>query len=376
MSLETDVIDSPATETKQPYTPSIEIAANTVIDEVEPFEPSDGDDDSIESTKNEGKETTKDSQGIIPKESSKSETKEKGVVERPKGQTFRADTGPQVKKRDYSIFKPEDVDYLRRLPNDQFDRVADRVKSFYTLEKQLEEAQSKAQELEKATKPLVAYDHPEAYTLSDEYKSLTGNYSKADFEYNHLQRQLGLARLGKSWKAITGWRGNEPVYSEAYSAANQQGKINPNQLANDETAIMTALNRADSVKQQIQQQASQLQTQFGNTYKGACDSTNQAMTKFIASLPEDVRPKNELVEKVLAQSHPALRHLPTTQVAAQAIVIVDQVLKKLADYEKKVNVTAKIKQDEKKAGPKATRVGATKSSEDLIDFDEVESSMT
>ena len=293
----------------------------------------------------------------------------------PRGKTFKAGEVPHdytektqgtPLKRDYSKFKAEDVEVLKKFPNDIFNVVAPRLEKLAQQEKEFEAKQKEFDDL-KTNSTSTTFDHPEGYTLAPEYQELTSTYARAEFEDGFLRTQLNLCRQGKPWKAITGWggEGNKvPIYSEEYNSKT------PFQKQQDETQLMLAINKVDSAKQSVQQQATQLQTNYKQQYQQISNDVQTRFDNYIKTLPEDVRPSTEQINNVLKMTHPSLRNLPTSLAAAKAIALADLAMKKLKDYEAKVNTNAKLKLDQRKADPRPASIGNGKKSSDMIDFAE------
>ena len=72
------------------------------------------------------------------------------------------------------------------MSNAAFEKYAKNKRELAEAKSQIEELSKKSPEVKKLEN---LHEHPEAYTLSDEYKEAASNYSKAETEFNHWKQQ-------------------------------------------------------------------------------------------------------------------------------------------------------------------------------------------
>lgn len=182
--------------------------------------------------------------GQKPKEESKEEAKKPSFLKPPVKETAEEKKekikvfGPQTKEsRDYTGYDPSIVPELKQMSNSAFKFVTDLIKEKKELEKH---------------KDSSFLQHPEAYTLSPEYRTVQSEIQFAAKEGSYWRDALIACKAGKSVRPLTGWdaKGN-PILGDELQPTEQL-----------EEAIRAAMNNGFAVAQQKQGSLSTLSQSF------------------------------------------------------------------------------------------------------------------
>lgn len=124
------------------------------------------------------------------------------------------DTPALPNKRDYSIFRDEDKQWVEKLPNAAFDAVKRRLPDLYN-------AVNRAKELEERLQsnqvPESWHQHPQAFLLSPEFRSKQTLYSRAELEHEHFNNQaIEVENGASSYKMLKGYEPEtgKPVFED------------------------------------------------------------------------------------------------------------------------------------------------------------------
>ena len=111
---------------------------------------------------------------------------------------------PQTKteSRNYEEFDESERPLLKQMSNAAFEKYSKNRKEMVEAKQQLEEIRTKTPD---SKLPENFHEHPEAYTLSPEYREAANNYGKAQTEYAHWKQQLINVRNGEPWQGIDGY---------------------------------------------------------------------------------------------------------------------------------------------------------------------------
>lgn len=271
-------------------------------------------------------------------------------------------------KRDFSVFDDEDKEIAKLAPNKTFDLLKERLPKLYAFKKQ---AEDQKQEIEKLKAQLGGKyipdawaEHPEAYTLGDEYRQLDGQYRRIDFEVKHWQDQMRALKRGESWRTLTGFdeKGN-PILSEPIEGTPEH-----------EVAISGAINDASFARQQVLQQANQIKDNFKNIHTQATSVVKDYLIKAVDKLPAEQKPAKEDVELFIKNIPPQFRGNVMTEVSANLFGVIKKLSGELAKLKSSQNKVAAIASDAKAAGPKVTKAtgsGKSPKKDDTIDFEDI-----
>lgn len=322
-----------------------------------------------ETTKQGGSsETTEGSKKV--QEGGTTSTQSTGNTQPKSGTSGSSSGAVPAGNRNYGDFTPEEQKALKGCRNDSYAYFSEKLKELKSLQAEKTELTTKLSEAEKNSKNSI-YDHPDGYKLSGEYGELVTGYRQAAEESNFIRNQLVRCQSGQPWKYLQGYdERDNPVYKEMPALKGEA------QLSAVES-MRLALNKTEAAKDQFQAKASQLQAGYKANYTEAVSRMESRLGAYVASLPEDLRPDDASIKKMIETANPAFRSLPTSKLTAAALVIADRALAKLKKAEESVGNQARQKIDEKLGGPKLTSTksgqSAGKQEEgDLVDFSELE----
>jgi hypothetical protein len=292
-------------------------------------------------------------------------------LEEPTKEEPKPDVRPEPAKRDFSAFEDEDKEIAKLAPNKTFNLLKERLPKLYAFKKEAQELKEKIVKLESQLNgkyiPEAWAEHPEAYTLTDDYRELNSQFSRIDFESKHWREQLIALKRGEQWKSLTGFdKEGNPVYSQP---------IDP--IPEHEVALNSALNDANFAKNQVLQQANQIKDNFKNIHGQAVGVVKDYLLKAVDKLPAEQKPVKEDIDLFTKNIPPQLRANVMTEVAANLFGIVKRLSIELTKIKSSTQKSAAIASDAKAAGPKVQKVtsGKTTKAEDVIDFSKLEDEM-
>ena len=143
-----------------------------------------------------------------------------------------------VKSRDYSGYSIEEAQVLKQMSNPAFE--------FTTkLMKQVKEQASKAD--------VQYYQHPEAYTLSPDFRKIQEDHYYASQEAKYWERQLMAIKAGNKWTPLKGWKNGQPDFGTEQE---------PSAMAEEQIRII--MGEDMRVANQLQGKLGELKTSFAN----------------------------------------------------------------------------------------------------------------
>lgn len=234
---------------------------------------------------------------------------------KPKLQNEQATT-----QRDYSTLPPEIAAVAKKLPNALYNQLTTTFKQFQS---DIEAERAKVVELTKAKDEAASKytaDHPEAYKLDPQYNTLLSDYGRTTAELNHYTEQLALIEQGEAWRVVTGYnQAGEPVYQDVPAPAD--GRIDYRAKA----TITRALNQLASQEQQIQRQASAIQSHYRNAAEEVRVHYDNARTRLFPNMdPTKLQDPDEqkVYQWALDALPPAERRRKSAEFLGLAAVVV------------------------------------------------------
>jgi hypothetical protein len=252
-------------------------------------------------------------------------------------------------KRDYSGLNQKQIKILKKLDNSRFQAVSTEWRALQSAAMKSVELVQQLEEQKKIAAgkgiPQTWYEHPEAYTLTPEFRQLSNQYSQYDTVEQHYSAQIAAIQDGKPWTAITGFnpQTGEPIYSAPQEP-------NPQAFANVNRALM----QATQAKGQLQGKVDSLQSSFVNNHKQAEQQINQEIQSHLEKLHPEVKPVEGDVKMVMDllpamyKSHPLAKGF--SQMLAMNFAQARFLKKLLTEKEQ----GAKIAADSKLAGPRGS----------------------
>lgn len=253
------------------------------------------------------------------------------------------------KKRDYSQFRPEDVEVLKRLPNQTFENFKQRLQQFYNLEKTHAEVVKQLEEKAKNGVPQNYYEHPQSYLLDPKFNELSGELNTIDYELNFAREQLVNIKQGRDWSLIEGYKKDGSPVMRSVKAP-EDGSVDHRA----EIQLSNAISNLYNQRQQMQGQVGQIQASYAQQHQQAVQALRQAEDAFFpafrdtAKLPEQAQ---KLLGVVKEKIHPAFKDHPMTNLLAKAYVAQVYKDKELQSLREEIKTLKSIEEDSREAGP-------------------------
>jgi hypothetical protein len=287
----------------------------------------------------------------------------------PEGELEEDREEPQTKPgaRNYDDFDEAERPLLKQMSNAAFEKYAKNRKEMVEAKQQLEELRDKSPE---SKSPENIHEHPEAYTLSPEYREAANNYGKAQTEYNHWKKQLINVRNGESWQGIDGYNAEGRMMSgkQAYKAT-QSSEID----------IESALQEAKNFMNQFGQQASHIQDNYSQIYNSAQNMLSEEQKKYFQWEGDAEKLKNEVdipdgkkatigeIKKGFFDAMPGnFQKHPVTNLASNLYVTLQLYASELGKLKKQLDISETNKKDSRRVEPRSGRKAESASSDDEI----------
>lgn len=215
------------------------------------------------------------------------------------------------KSRDYSGLDADDVKVLKGTNNYHFKKFFPLLQKYVAKAKEGETFRAKAAELEKAMSekgvPPTWYEHPEAYTLTPEFRTIQGQYDRLSGEQSFIEQQLTNIKDGKPFVEIQGYDGSgNPIYTAERPPTNA-----------DEVRLTRLLQQYGSAEQMLRSKVISLQGNFHTQHKTAAQDVKSALKTHLDNVIPELRP-TEKETSVFMQAIPAtFKGHPMAEVAAQ-----------------------------------------------------------
>jgi hypothetical protein len=282
---------------------------------------------------------------------------------------------PQTKAeaRNYDDFDESERPLLKQMSNAAFEKYAKNKRELAEAKAQLEEIGKQSPE---AKMPENMHEHPEAYTLSAEYREAAVNYSKAQNEFEHWKQQLINVRNGEPWQSIDGYdqSGQMVVGKQSYQAT-----------PSSEIDIESALQEAKNFMNQFGQQASHIQQNYSNIYKNANNMLAEEQKKYfewegnaekLKTPIETPTGKTSTIEEVKKGFYDAMpsnfqKH-PVTNLASNLYVTLQLYTAELNKMKKQLDISETNKKDSRRVEPRSGRKSEPVSDEEMFSADDFE----
>lgn len=302
-----------------------------------------------------------DVQPIVKVEAAPIKKEEKAVEKKEEAPVVKSTTTVDVKvaagkavtktgeeARDYTGFTPEEQAILKQMSNPAFQYAAKNAREYKALVAQ------------KGT-PDTYLQHPEAYSITPEYREASQKVHFATAEQNHWREQLIAIRNGKDWYGLQGYDDKgKPVLS------------GPNKATDGaEVDVSNALNMLTQKVTEFSGQRDNYAAQFRTRY----DTDSAAMKAELAKRFEWVAKPEMLDDKIQLQGigevtlkqiqndfrniFPAYHHKsPLMDVASNLFIALQIFGTKINELETKLQTEGKLKDDVIRAEPVITGDGS------------------
>jgi len=276
---------------------------------------------------------------------------------------------PQTKpeSRNYEEFDEAERPLLKQMSNAAFEKYSKNRKEMVEAKQQLEELRTKTPD---SKLPENFHEHPEAYTLSPEYREAANNYGKAQTEYAHWKKQLINVRNGEPWQGIDGYNADgQMVAGKQAFKATQSSEID----------IESALQEAKNFMNQFGQQASHIQDNYSKIYSQADDMLSSEQKKHfeweenaekLKTTVETPGGKSATIADLKKGFFDAMpgnfqKH-PVTNLASNLYVTLQLYASELGKLKKQLDISETNKKDSRRVEPRSGRKSESASSDDEI----------
>lgn len=240
-------------------------------------------------------------------------------------------------KRDLSGLAPDHAKLFKAMSNEAYDflrpifdehQKGNKVQS--DLQAKLEEARSQRW-----------YDTDNAYTLSPDYKHLSDNLTRINFEERYWQEQLAAAEDGKAITMLTGvdesgqYILGEP---EAPSAAKKAELINH-------------LTKAHQIRSQLSGELEQLKSNYGGKFKRLDEELGKVDQTLFAKLDTNNPAIKTKLDKWVNQFPEEVRGQRVYQMLAKGMVAIESLVERLKSQEAKTAVRKIVSNTVRSNGP-------------------------
>ena len=276
---------------------------------------------------------------------------------------------PQTKteSRNYEDFDESERPLLKQMSNAAFEKYSKNRKEMVEAKQQLEELRTKSPN---SKLPENFHEHPEAYTLSPEYREAANNYGKAQTEYAHWKKQLINVRNGEPWQGIDGYNAEgQMVAGKQAFKATQSSEID----------IESALQEAKNFMNQFGQQASHIQNNYSKIYSQADDMLSSEQKKYFEweENPEKLKTEVETpagkpatigdLKRGFFDALPGnFQKHPVTNLASNLYVTLQLYASELGKLKKQLDISETNKKDSRRVEPRSGRKSESASSDDEI----------
>ena len=276
---------------------------------------------------------------------------------------------PQTKaeSRNYEDFDESERPLLKQMSNAAFEKYSKNRNEMVEAKQQLEELRTKTSD---SKLPDNFHEHPEAYTLSPEYREAANNYNKAQTEYAHWKKQLINVRNGEPWQGIDGYNtdGQMVAGKQAFKAT-QSSEID----------IESALQEAKNFMNQFGQQASHIQDNYSKIYSEADSMLSSEQKKHFAWEEDSERLKTSVetpggksstigdLKQGFFDAMPGnFQKHPVTNLASNLYVTLQLYSAELGKLKKQLDISETNKKDSRRVEPRSGRRSESASSDDEV----------
>lgn len=291
----------------------------------------------------EGKDKGKDKDGV------ESDEGKEEIKEGEEGKDSKEDVKLHGNtKRDYSGFTAEQIKLLKRLDNPRFEPIA---KEWRALQQAAAKSVELVRELETSKRllkeggvPPQWQEHPDAYQLSKEFQTVSGQYHQFQAIEEHLTQQLINIRQGKPWQDLK------------YNPQTKQYELGAQHEASDaaDVHIQKQLNNAVSQKNLLNQKAEQIKMNHSGAYEKASTGIKGEVDHVVSLMHPECKPAEGDVSTIIKALPEMFRDHPLSYGYGKLGAIIFAQGRMLKKLQGELEAGKRIKQDIAKAGPATT----------------------
>lgn len=206
---------------------------------------------------------------------------------------------PQPKARDMTGIAPEHHKLFRNMSGEAFDLAKERYIQAESLRAEVETLKKTPQ-----IKPVNVYDHPEGYTLSEDYRNQNYRTTVAAEINNHYQVQLAKAMRGEKWNT-----GDVDPKTGKFVVDKTEMDPTPENIA-QLTGFVTQTSMQALAEQQKLAQVGQ---QYQQAYQDDVGKIEAAIEQYYKPLTDPKHPTAKLQEQTLGLVPERFRGHPMTK---------------------------------------------------------------
>lgn len=257
----------------------------------------------------------------------------------------------RTKGRDYSIFDPKDVPFLKKMGNESFDW----AKKNYL---ELREAKNKKPERKEGDLPDSYYEHPEAYVLAPQFKQVSVHADLTGKIQEHWKRQeININKKGKVSDLGYNEKTGQLIYGAERDATDEDA-------VNVENLLTEAREQSISAKQKLKE----LTGNFKNRVQNEVQALQKEEERLFPGYGDENHETQPAQKELLNKIPPSLRNSPLAKTLAKSGAALGVIYNAYIALEKELNTLKGIKQDVKGAPPKKGAFVATSTSKQPVDF--------
>ncbi len=268
---------------------------------------------------------------------------------------------PTATERDYSMFRPEDAEILKKSRNEVYEFAKIRLPEIYKREN---EANEKLKQVEGKVLPESYYQHPESYVLSADYKAAQTDVQYAAFEEAHWRKQLVSLKGGETkLKMLTGFNDSKPVYEDV--------EISPEQIADTEIRLAENLSAAAAAKQSAYRAAREIQQSFQSTFKNTVDVLKQSESKYYPFYEKPTESQKKIMSEIESMIPTQFRSNPLSSYLVKAGTLNVELINRLNEATREIAQLKSGKSDPIKKGPNGSEItssGGSSNGAKMLDF--------
>ena len=244
--------------------------------------------------------------------------------------------------RDYSAFDPEVAAIGKHLRNKQFQELLPQIQAWKKAADEVKTLREQPRE------PQFAYENPNAYLMDPKFQETSRLSNLAQFEVEHLTRQVELIESGDDWYELTGYdQQGQPQYIK--HDARTDGKIDNAAKAR----VMSVLTQTQNATQIAQQRLQGIQQQYRQNATQATQELRAVEAKLMPNVvPEKFTPEErEWFEFAGTQSPTRFKGHPLVHTHQLMFVAYMRLLNAAKGLEERAMKAEKTLESAKAAGP-------------------------
>jgi len=246
-------------------------------------------------------------------------------------------------KRDYSMFRAEDLEFVKKSNNEAYDFLKVTLPKYY-------EAEKKAKTLESKAPPESWYQHKEAYVLSEDYQEAQNDYRYAAFEEGHWKKQLEAIKNGATeYSHLEGYYKNgNPILKNI--------PVSSDRLASVEIGLAQNITESAQARIASQKQAIQIQTSWNNDVTRVVDELKQAESKYYPFYDKPNENQQNIMKEISGMIPKIFQNNPLTSYVVKAGTLNVELVSLVKSLKSEIAKLKTGKADISKIGPNGSEV--------------------